>query len=213
MITYKDREAALRNKTGDEQRADWMCHILHHDDKHVELICPTDTYSIHSVSFFPLYPLSLSIYKTGPKGIEGGWVCGICWHRLIRMREVRGGIQRVMHKEGEGPKSCGEQFKEYSTVAEAEVFHWCLERVDVLVWLWSWGACMWSHDHHATLFRNQWDLTAVRSLERRWFSFGQSFPNMLQKNKAHCLQAKCFFHIKYNTEQSLVLTVPTPFLG
>lgn len=131
---------------------------------------PTTTHN-----FLP--PLTISNQKT-VKGRDGGWVCGICWHRLMRENQRGGEIQRDVHKGGERPEKKVVWSNRGYTVAVAVVFHWTLEKNSVLPLR---GACVvtWSLGHVLQKF-----------MGARWFKvFGRlgifflsGFPNVLHKH-------------------------------
>lgn len=84
MVAEGDGE---EGKKRDEQCVDYVCHILRHDNKHVESVWPTDTYSNNSTFFPSLPPLSLSIQEKGLEGSKGGW--GL-WDMLTQANEKEG---------------------------------------------------------------------------------------------------------------------------
>lgn len=108
------RRRLERKKKKDEEGVDYVCHILRHDDKHVEPIWPTDTYSNNSTFFFlfSLPPLSLSIQRKGSKGREGGM--GL--RNMLTQANEREGTRGRRTKR---PKSCGERRRKYSSCSSS----------------------------------------------------------------------------------------------
>lgn len=107
-----------------------MCHILHHDDEHVDPICPTDTYSNNS---FPV-PLSLSIQ--GKRFGKRGWGMGL-WNMLTQANETgeKWGRDTKRRAQRRRESERGQKVVESgggNTVAAAVVFHWSLERAGAL---------------------------------------------------------------------------------
>ncbi len=98
-----------------------------------------------SPSLLSVFPSRRKVQKAG----KGGWVCGICWHRLMREKEGTRGrhSKRRTQKEERDQKSCGERWRKYSSCSSsfplASGKSWCAPLT------WSQEACVvtWSPGH------------------------------------------------------------------
>lgn len=117
------KEDLRRKKEWVEEGVDYVCHILHHDDKHVEAIWSTDIYSNYNTQFSPS-PHYFQPEDCERQGRGMGW-----WNMLTQANERgKGGggggyKETCTKKERDQKKSCVGY-----TVAVAVVFHWTLEK-------------------------------------------------------------------------------------
>lgn len=170
------KEDLRRKKEWVEEGADYVCHILHHDDKHVEAIWSTDIYSNYNTQFSP----SPHYFQPGEDCERQGRGMGL-WNMLTQTNEREA-------KRGRAPKRRAQRRRETRkkkvvwssggyTVAVAVVFHWTLEKNSVLPVR---GACVvtWSLGHVLQKFMGaRW----FKDFGRLGIFFLSGFPNVQHK--------------------------------
>lgn len=186
----------------DDEGAEYVCHILRHDYKHVEPIWLANWHIFQQQPFF----FSLSLFSVFPsrrkvqKADTGDGFCGICWHRLIRKRERGGGeTYKETQRRGESKKSCGgntvaacgSSFPLESGKSRCAPLTWSLRGHMI-------GRPRYAEVYGSSLLPGLWKNWRE---EKRVLFFFQTCCVQLTWVSQH---AECVFHIKCNTDDCLV---------